>query len=419
MNHKNKAMGLLAQVAKGLLAHGANETAVQLGDRSAYVGMSDIGKGMECMRAAVAAKAHGNRKDSMEDIALQYQTGGHDRIRRTLQKQLILQRGHWLEAGIGQALAANGANLIPQLEIAWNDSSVPIRAHLDFTMVWGDERPAVRVLELKSTERIPKTLYPSYETQLYGQLGLLAKCWNHPCFSMRDAAGVVLFSGVTFPELARRMFGVSLPEAPDSVDIEGWVLCISMSDARAFGPYVPDATMLNVCRRVAKGIWTASRAVRDGSQSLNDIDHCRGFHPLCDWCEFAADCPKFTTRHLDDAEYDRELSQLADLKSRRTDLEDEIVAREQRIHTLCRLMSGNGDWLATSGYRFKSQHIKGRSTLDRNKLIVELTRALGEDAASSLLDRVTRTGAGHERLYVSRMNNDAITKGAHHAACGA
>lgn len=38
-----KAMGLMAQVAKGLLNHSGSATAAQLGDRSKYVGLSDIG----------------------------------------------------------------------------------------------------------------------------------------------------------------------------------------------------------------------------------------------------------------------------------------------------------------------------------------------------------------------------------------
>lgn len=40
----------MAQVARGLLKHGEYRTAAELGDRSKYVGLSDIGKGAECLR---------------------------------------------------------------------------------------------------------------------------------------------------------------------------------------------------------------------------------------------------------------------------------------------------------------------------------------------------------------------------------
>ena len=48
-----KAMGLMSQVAKGLLNHSGSATAAQLGDRSLYVGLSDIGKGAECLEDIV------------------------------------------------------------------------------------------------------------------------------------------------------------------------------------------------------------------------------------------------------------------------------------------------------------------------------------------------------------------------------
>ena len=54
-----KVMGLMAQVARGLLKHGECQTAEQLGDRSKYVGLSDIGKGAEYLRSAVAGKIFG------------------------------------------------------------------------------------------------------------------------------------------------------------------------------------------------------------------------------------------------------------------------------------------------------------------------------------------------------------------------
>ena len=47
---------LLPLLNSGLQLHRQNQTATHLGDRSQYIGMSDIAKGVECLRAAVAGK---------------------------------------------------------------------------------------------------------------------------------------------------------------------------------------------------------------------------------------------------------------------------------------------------------------------------------------------------------------------------
>lgn len=51
-----KAEGLLRLLAQGLPAHAEHKTTTELGDRSQYIGMPDIGEGLECMRAAVALR---------------------------------------------------------------------------------------------------------------------------------------------------------------------------------------------------------------------------------------------------------------------------------------------------------------------------------------------------------------------------
>ena len=402
--HQDKGLALLAQVTRGLIAHDNHHTTAQLGDRSAYVGMSDIGKGAECLRAAVAGKLHMARTPSTQDIGEWYRAGEHERIRTALRRHLILQRGHWMEAGLAKVLHANGANLLHQLEVAVEHDGTPIRAHLDFTLVWGWPRPAIRILELKSTERIPNTLYTAYETQLYGQLGLLKTNWSETVFAMRDADGNTVFEHLTFPQAAKLLFGISLPRQADSMDIEGWVLCLSMSDARAFGPYQPDATMLGMCQRIAGDIWTTARRVWDGTESINTVDYCKGFHPLCDWCDHSEDCPKFTVQELDDPAYDHALQKLADLKSCRNDLEDSIAAEEDRLRSFYASVGGmdtTTEWLATAGFRFKISSQAGRKTIDSAKLDLELRGTLGDEEAEELLARVTRTGKPSQRLWVS------------------
>lgn len=55
------------------------------------------------------------------------------------------------------------------------------------------------------------------------------------------------------------MFGIKMPEQPDKVDIQGWVLCIGMSDIKAFGAYNPDFLMSGFCQRLAADIWNKSQ----------------------------------------------------------------------------------------------------------------------------------------------------------------
>ena len=273
-----KAMGLMCQVAKGLLNHSSKATAAQLGDRSLYVGLSDIGKGAECMRAAVANKVFGSQHPSVDKLTGWYRDGEFDKVMAALRKQLILQRGHWFETGVEKAFEANGTKFFSQLEIDAGFDGVPVLAHLDFVLV---ANGAVRILELKSTENIPKNLYTSYETQIYGQLGFLAKYWDQPCFSIRDGTGQIIHSKLSFPELCKKVFAIDMPESVQDVDFEGWVLALAMSDAKAFGPYKANDTMTRFCEKTAKSIWEKADELRNGNLDLNTVEFCKGFHPLC------------------------------------------------------------------------------------------------------------------------------------------
>ncbi|MBG0775259.1 MAG: hypothetical protein H0S85_02335 [Desulfovibrionaceae bacterium] len=405
METTHKELALMAQLARGLLAHGERSGMAQLGDRTRYVGMSDLGKAMRCMRAAVADKSAGSGL-APDQVAQWFAQGAEERICATLHRQLVLQRGHWLEEGVRQALLANGAPLIPQLgieaTIQHGTTEVPVRAHLDFVLLRGGERPAIRVLELKSTEHLPKTLHPAYEMQVYGQLGMLATCWGKPCVNLRDGDGTPILSGQTFPEVAQHLFGITLPASSDRVDIEGWVLCLSMAEARAFGPYRPDAAMHDLAMRLAGELWTNLQRYTNGRVSLDDLDYCHGFHPLCDWCDHYASCPKFSTRQALDPACNAALQQLDALRSQRKDLDQEIKRMEERIETHYARLSGAGDWLATGDYRCKVAPMPGRVTLNRAMLQAELANSLGQKESDRILSLCTDTGRPFTRLFFGR-----------------
>lgn len=73
---------------------------------------------------------------------------------------------------------------LSQLEIEIRYLEVPIKAHLDFTLVADHPQPTVRILEVKSTVRLPPTLSESYAMQIGGQTALLKAYWNHPVFNL-------------------------------------------------------------------------------------------------------------------------------------------------------------------------------------------------------------------------------------------
>jgi len=405
-NQSTKAMGLISQVAKGLLTHATKDTAAQLGNRSLYIGMSDIGKGAECLRTAVGNKLYGIGNPQPDDIISWYQQQEFESINAALKKQLVLQRGHWLEGGIQNALSANGASYLPQLEIeVVLDDNTPIKAHLDFILVSGGDKPTVRVLELKSTENIPDKLYTAYEVQLYGQLGFLYRYWSEPCFNVRSPTGKILYERMTFPDLIYDCFGITLPASPESVDIEGWLLALAMSKAKAFGPYVPDSSMFSFCSKTAKQIWALSAEVSNGTTDINTLDYCKGFHPLCDYCSHASDCPKFNGLTVTDSKCNDALSELRKLKDDKKELEADIKAAESRIKQFYHSCNTQ-EWLSTADFKFKCYEMNGRVTLNKETLTTELISLLGQEQAELLLDKHTTQSAPSERLLINRNNSN-------------
>lgn len=407
MTNAQKSVGLLALITKGLLLHAAQAGASTLGDRTAYIGMSDIGSGMECLRAAVAGKVNHSFDIQPSELDGFSHRGDMEHILPVLQRQLVLQRGHWQEAGIEHALTAvGGINYIPQLTISVKVKGVPIQAHIDFTLVWGgQQRPAVRIVELKSNANIPDTLYASYEAQLYGQVSLLAAYWSTPSFSVTDNAGQTLAKGKTFPEIAKQLFGIDLPSDADTVDIEGWVLSISMDNAKAFGPYQPNDAALQACLNKASEIWTQAQNIRSGKASLDDLPYTKGFHPLCDYCAHNGACPKFTP-HTIAYEYDQDMRYLKELKAAESALKERIAEAENRIRKTFLAIAPNGEWVETSEYRFRVAPQAGRVTLDKDALINQLLFEFDgdENRVQNIVARASKQGQAYTRLNVSPIN---------------
>jgi len=374
MTNTNKIVGHYAMWAQALLLHGAAKGARDLGDRQTYLGMSDIGRGIECLRAAVANKRDHTFAVSQEELRQFTALGDMGRIMNVLRREITKQRGHWVEAGMVQALSSLRMNFFTQLEIKALHKGIPIQAHLDLTLV-GSRSPSIRVLELKSTKRLRNKLFASHETQLYAQLGFLKALWNAPAFNLKNAEGVLVYHDLTFPELAKKVFGISMPQDVNSVDIEGWIVSVAPDDAKLYGPYTPHDDTLKVCLNVAEQIWGAVSGIRSGTMSIEDVPHDKGFHPLCDWCDYNATCPKFLGQAIE--EYTDILQQRSSIKEQISSLEDDCREMDEELKTAYRRLVATGqvkqgEWVIAGKMRF----------------------------------RVIIVGEGSERLYVGSVNEE-------------
>ena len=387
MEQRDRTEGLRALIRQGLQAVSQQSTAAHLGDRSTYVGMSDIGQHWECPRAALARKVLPTTN--------------------SLERLLTLQRGHWFESGVGKALASLGLYVLPQLEINWQHQGVPIKAHLDFVLVWGAPVNAIRILEVKSTDKLPASPHDSHLLQLHGQIGLLAQAWDKPVFSLRAEDGTLLHEKMTFPQLCRAQLGLQLPKQAEKLSIEAWLLCLSMKDVTTFGPYTFNQAMLDTALDHAVQLWGDLTAHRAGNLSLSQVTCAQGFYPICSYCEYNGDCPKFPQGvHM--PQWEPALEKLAALKEQRTALDSEIKEMETVLKLVHR-QAGTRDWVDTGNYRFRMSVTAGRTTLDKDALREELTEIfhaehLGDIDVDTLLTRCERTGSPFEKLSISPIN---------------
>ena len=381
----NRGEKLLEFIRSGLAQKNARTTAQTLGDRSKYIGMSDVGAYLTCQRMAVLNRLHPKKKD------------------KSLSKLLTLNRGHWFENGIASILNELNFPFVRQLEIGIDHDFAEIKAHLDFVLVSTSPKPTVRILEIKSCRELPEVLYPSYEMQVYGQVGLLARHWDGPDFSLTDEGGKFQFGGMTFPEAVHQLWGIDLPDDVTFVDIEAWVLCLSMTDAKVFGPYKADEDMLNLALDAGADLWRKTSSIKDGSLDISSVQPALGFKGICESCDWSQDCPKFAGEEHPDLE--SELDELASWKSEKATLEAKIKTREAAMKRWYERANLKGNWIIAGNRRFKASEIPGRRKLDKDALEADLENIFrlegieGIDVAT-LIERNEEVGEPSTRLYI-------------------
>jgi len=385
---ENRGEKLLELIRAGLAQHSARMTAQSLGDRSKYIGMSDIGVHLTCPRMAILNRLYPEQRD------------------KSLSKLLTLNRGHWFEEGIASILKELNLPFVRQLEIGIDHDFAEIKAHLDFVLVSTTPKPTVRILEIKSCRELPESLYASYELQVYGQIGLLARHWDGSDFSLTDEHGKFQFGGMTFSEAVQHLWGIDFPNDVTFVDIEAWVLCLSMTDAKVFGPYKADEDMLNLALDAGADLWRKTSSIKDGSLDISSVQPAFGFKGICESCQWNADCPKFEGESHPELEF--ELDELAEWKREKTTLEAKIKARESAMKSWYERSNLKGSWVTAGNHRFKASEIPGRRKLDKDSLeadLAEIFKLEGVEGidVSAVIERNEEVGEPSTRLYFNSL----------------
>ena len=293
-----------------------------------------------------------------------------------------------------------GYGLFPlsQLEIEILYGDVPIKAHLDFTLIATQPQPTVRILGVKPTGRLSVTLSGSHAMQIGGQTVLLKAYWDQPIFNLIQETGEVLYHKI-FSEMCNKCLGVPLSDA-SACDIQGWVLCLSMCDAKAFGPFVPKDTDNSRCLDMASEFWETMIALRDNLLNLNTIQTVQGLSPVCPLCLWRKDCPHF--KGSSHPEWEDTLAQFMNLKIQKKSIEAEIGELESHLKVVYQLShTVKGEWINTGNHTFRVIPQNGRVTLDRKRLNEEVETLLGEQKAQTLMAKCEKQGDPFERLYAT------------------
>jgi len=285
------------QAALQQLAH--QQTVETLGDRSTYLGASDIGA---CPRKTILAKINPPEAD--------------------LVTLLRFRRGHMAEDIVAAAFTAAGfSNFKRQVEVRY-PGEVPVTAHIDFVFI-SETRKTMAVLEVKSPECMPDGPYGSWETQLYLQMGLLAA--NYPDYRVEKGAILAVNFGAQGMQL--------------------------------FNGYMPQAMIYEGLIDRATAIWRDYQKYAAGE--LTSLVMEAG--PLCGFCPFVADCPKFEAEEVQELTESVEI--LTELQKQLKVLDDDINTRKSN---LLAIVSARGPLKAHG--RFLQKAVRSKKVLDVDRL---------------------------------------------------
>ncbi|MCG2743008.1 MAG: hypothetical protein L6271_03645 [Desulfobacteraceae bacterium] len=228
-------MDMKTLLLTSLQALSKQHTLTTLGDRSSYLGASDIGT---CPRKVIFERLH---------------PGEHD-----LATLLRFQRGHMAEDIVANAMIAAGYdNFDRQVEVIASGTT-PIKVHIDF--VFTSTQPKIKaILEIKSVSSLPDVPYASWESQLYMQMGALKE---------------------QFPDYT----------------IKAAVLAIDLGSGEVgfFNGYTPEDTMYAGLLERASTIWINYQFMLIG----HPVKPATEPSPLCGYCNHLTTCPRFAAEEV-------------------------------------------------------------------------------------------------------------------------
>lgn len=335
----------------------ANASSDALGDRSQYVGASDLATAFDCPRRVVYAKLNPHEDESFT-------------------KTLTKRRGHWIEAGITTALANEfQAQVLPQLEIAFSTQGTMFKFHLDYVLVSANK---ITVLELKTTHN-SCTFLDSYKRQNQVQVTALQKYAGSPVFSLGDS-----YQLMTLAELVNHVCGIELAS---DFEVDGFVYIISTKDEDFLSDPIQPVDELT---------WREFITV--GEQVMSDVKNrqlpsvtAQGFYPLCDYCTHQKDCPKFQV--IESESLDLALERLGQinagieqLKIHKKVIEDDLTGYYQKVE---HLLPENAKFIGgTTGKKYKASTCS-RSSYSKNSIKEALEFA---HASSNIANTVLEKG---------------------------
>lgn len=233
-------MKLASIIEEGIREVNSQRSSQSLGDRSSYIGASDLG---QCPRKVVLGKV------SKED---------HD-----ISTLLRFERGHLSEDVLDNALRAKGFVCERQTTLEGETpNGTPLKFHLDFVVNGGNR---FAVLEAKSTSPVPASPYEGWEMQLQAQLSL-----------------------------AKELY----PNAK----VEGTIFALDMAPKGGSLPYgiwngyTSNPDLWKGLQEDADMIYGAVQEYK-ASGNLPDLPRRPG--PLCGFCSGLQDCPSFQGERLE------------------------------------------------------------------------------------------------------------------------
>lgn len=277
-------MDIKATLHNSLQILSQQHTEETLGDRKNYLGASDIGY---CPRKVILERINPPEHD--------------------LATLLRFQRGHMAEDIVAAAFSAAGfSNFERQVEIDISNDILSSKVHIDFVFT-SQIKKIKSILEVKAG-KVPDTPYSSWESQLYLQMGALAK--TNPDYTIK---GAVL-----------------------SLDL-------SEGDVGFFNGYTPQETLFNGLLERAASIWSAYQSTVQGDQ----IELKTETSPLCGFCDHIRTCPRFQADDI--PEMDEIIGEFQELRDNEKKLKDRVTTQKKILFTM---VKARGNFRA-GGYLLK------------------------------------------------------------------